>query len=140
MQTFAKTAPSPLIARDPRRRLIGWLSLFGLVTAVACGSSSTGPGPTSLLEGRWEGTSTTNVDYVYVFTATGKDSTNSRTGNIAPTYGLAATTTPGGSTTTTAWYEAPKAYWGNSSTGTITDDTTMTVQATGIPAFTMHKR
>jgi hypothetical protein len=116
-----------------------WSLLLGLLPAIAC-SSATGPGQTEVLRGRWEGTSGTGVAYVYVFRAMGKDSTSPRTGNVAPAYVLAYMLTPGGSDSVTAWYEAPKAYWGMSSVGTITDDTTMTVEAQNVAPFIMHKR
>jgi hypothetical protein len=116
-------------------------TILGLtVAAAAACSSATGPGQTDVLEGRWEGISATGVAYVYDFSAAGEESVNPRTGNSAPTYSLAYTTTPGGSGSITAWYEGQKAYWGGSSVGTITGPNTMTVEAQTVAPFTMHRQ
>jgi len=118
-------------------------TLFALAAAATAACSSNGvtdPTPTDRLEGRWEGTSGTGVAYVYVFSATGQDDTNPRTGHTARTYDLDYDTTPGGSGSVTAWYESSTAYWGSSSLGTIVNDTTMMVEAQGLAPFPMHKR
>jgi hypothetical protein len=137
MQPLPRTAPTqrPKLRRDAT----SWLLLLGLLPAVGC-SNSTGPGKPDILQGRWVGTSGAGIAYEYVFTATGKRSTNARTGNDAPTYSLAYTLTPGASDSVTSWYETPIAYWGGSSLGTINDDTTMTVEAQTVAPFIMHKR
>ncbi|MGE0553633.1 MAG: hypothetical protein AB7R55_09420 [Gemmatimonadales bacterium] len=121
-------------------RAVGMLFALTLAASTACGSGATEPTPTDRLAGRWEGTSGGGVAYVYVFGATGQEETNPRTGGAARTYDLAYTTTPGGSGSVTAWYEGSKAYWGNSSVGTIVNDTTMMVEAAGLSPFPMHKR
>jgi hypothetical protein len=115
--------------------------LFGLAAAatVAC-SSATDPRESDILQGRWEGFSTTGVAYIYIFEATGENSPNPRTGNVARSYSLQYSTTPGASGSVAAWYEAYDAYWGGSSLGTIVDDSTMTVQSDGVAPFIMRKR
>ncbi|MEZ4584859.1 MAG: hypothetical protein R2909_00455 [Gemmatimonadales bacterium] len=121
-------------------RAVGMLFALTVLATTACGGGATEPTPTDRLAGTWEGTTGAGVAYVYVFGATGEADTNPRTGGAARTYDLAYSTSAGSAGSVTAWYEGSKAYWGNSSLGTIVDDTTMMVEASGLAPFPMHKR
>lgn len=115
-------------------------TIFALSVAAMAACSSPSEPHTFVLEGSWEGTSTTGVEYVYVFSGAETNETNPRTGNDARLYSLEATTTPGTTITVSAWYEAPMAYWGLTSLGTITDNRTMTVEAQDVEPFIMHRQ